>query len=146
MEHYRIHYACCQQGANCTDAKLCFWTIFQFFFYPNETWTHPPTSNFFLDFWNFFNFAKPLRSGPGPLLTFISFSSSVTPLTYMYIVISGILGREYKSLGFGTWRLSLVKTELYCFSRISAFSCPSSRSVYHFRYAAVRLHCIVFYT
>ena len=32
-----------------------------FFFYPNETWTHPPTSNFFLDFWNFFNFAKPLR-------------------------------------------------------------------------------------
>ena len=31
-----------------------------FFFYPNETWTHPPTSNFFLDFWNFFNFAKPL--------------------------------------------------------------------------------------
>ena len=32
-----------------------------FFFYPNETWTHPPTSNFFLDFWNFFNFAKPLN-------------------------------------------------------------------------------------
>ena len=31
-----------------------------FFFYPNEIWTHPPTSNFFLDFWNFFNFAKPL--------------------------------------------------------------------------------------
>ena len=51
-----------QAGANCTDAKLCFWTIFQYFFYPNETWTHPPTSNFFLDFLNFFNFAKPLTS------------------------------------------------------------------------------------
>ena len=35
-----------------------------FFFYPNETWTHPPTSNFFLDFWNFFIFAKPLRTTP----------------------------------------------------------------------------------
>ena len=32
-----------------------------FFFYPNETWTHPPTSKLFLDFWNFFNFAKPLN-------------------------------------------------------------------------------------
>ena len=31
-----------------------------FFFYPNGTWTHPPTSKLFLDFWNFFNFAKPL--------------------------------------------------------------------------------------
>ena len=50
-----------QAGANCTDAKLYFWTIFQFFFYPNGTWTHPPTSKLFLDFWNFFNFAKPLR-------------------------------------------------------------------------------------
>ena len=49
-----------QAGANCTDAKLYFGTIFQFFFYPNLTWTHPPTSKLFLDFWNFFNFAKPL--------------------------------------------------------------------------------------
>ena len=50
-----------QAGANCTDATLYFWTIFQFFFfYPNGTWTHPPTSKLFLDFWNFFNFAKPL--------------------------------------------------------------------------------------
>ena len=32
-----------------------------FFYYPNWTWTHPPTSKLFLDFWNFFNFAKPLR-------------------------------------------------------------------------------------
>ena len=32
-----------------------------FFFYPNGTWTHPPTSKLFLDFWNVFNFAKPLR-------------------------------------------------------------------------------------
>ena len=49
-----------QAGANCTDAKLYFWQIFQFFFYPNGTWTHPPTSKLFWDFWNFFNFAKPL--------------------------------------------------------------------------------------
>ena len=49
-----------QAGANCTDAKLYFWTIFQFFFYPNGTWTHPPTSKLFFDFWNCFNFAKPL--------------------------------------------------------------------------------------
>ena len=32
-----------------------------FFFYPNGTWTHPPTSKLFLDFWNFFNFAKPRK-------------------------------------------------------------------------------------
>ena len=31
-----------------------------FFYYPNGTWTHPPTSKLFLDFWNFFNFAKSL--------------------------------------------------------------------------------------
>ena len=31
-----------------------------FFYYPNGTWTHPPTSKLFLDFWNYFNFAKPL--------------------------------------------------------------------------------------
>ena len=31
-----------------------------FFYYPNGTWTHPPTSKLFLDFLNFFNFAKPL--------------------------------------------------------------------------------------
>ena len=30
-----------------------------FFYYPNGTWTHPPTSKLFLDF---FNFAKPLRN------------------------------------------------------------------------------------
>ena len=34
-----------------------------FFYYPNGTWTHPPTSKLFLDFWNFFNFAKPLKTG-----------------------------------------------------------------------------------
>ena len=33
-----------------------------FFYYPNGTWTHPPTSKLFLDFWNFFNFAKPLKA------------------------------------------------------------------------------------
>ena len=33
-----------------------------FYFYPNGTWTHPPTSKLFLDFWNFFNFAKPLNA------------------------------------------------------------------------------------
>ena len=49
-----------QAGANCTDAKLYFWTV-SIFFYPNGTWTHPPTSKLFFDFLNFFNFAKPLR-------------------------------------------------------------------------------------
>ena len=29
--------------------------------------------------------------------------------------------------GVGTWGLSLVKTELYCFARISAFSCTFSQ-------------------
>ena len=47
-----------------TGAKLYFWQIFQFFFFiqmgPGPT--HPPTSKLFLDFWNFFNFAKPLIS------------------------------------------------------------------------------------
>ena len=33
-----------------------------FFYYPNGTWTHPATSKLFLDYWNFFNFAKPLRA------------------------------------------------------------------------------------
>ena len=53
-----------QAGANCTDAKLYFWKNFQFFFYPNGTWTHPPTSKLFLDFLNLFNFAKPLSCIP----------------------------------------------------------------------------------
>ena len=41
--------------------KTIFLDDFPIFFYPNETWTHPPTSNFF-GFLEFFNFAKPLRS------------------------------------------------------------------------------------
>ena len=49
-----------QAGANCTDAKLYFWTIFQFFFYPNGTWH--PLPFFVWDFWNVFNFAKPLTA------------------------------------------------------------------------------------
>ena len=40
--------------------KTLFVDGFPIFFYPNGTWTHPPTSKLFLDFWNFFNFAKPL--------------------------------------------------------------------------------------
>ena len=40
--------------------KTLFLDNFPFFFYPNGTWTHPPTSKLFLDFWNLFNFAKPL--------------------------------------------------------------------------------------
>ena len=65
----KMLHACTSRGATCTakqgrivDAKLYFWKFFQFFFYPNGTWTHPPTSKLFLDFWNFFNFAKPLRT------------------------------------------------------------------------------------
>ena len=68
-----------------------------------------------------------IRSCPGALLTFIHFSSVMTPLTC--IVISGILGRQCRISGVGTWRLSLVKTELYCFARISAYSCASSQSL-----------------
>ena len=41
--------------------KTLFLDNFPIFFYPNGTWTHPPTSKLFLDFWNFLNFAKPLR-------------------------------------------------------------------------------------
>ena len=58
-----------QAGANCTDAKLYFWTIFQFFFIiqmgPGPT---HPLPNYF---WNFFNFAKPLtvlQSGSGQVI------------------------------------------------------------------------------
>ena len=54
-----------QAGANCTDAKLLFGRFSNYFFYLNETWTHPPTSNFF--FWIFgifFNFAKTLSHIP----------------------------------------------------------------------------------
>ena len=51
-----------QAGANCTAlGKTLFLDNFPIFFYPNGTWTHPPTSKLFLDFLNFFNFAKPLR-------------------------------------------------------------------------------------
>ena len=51
----------------------------------------------------------------------------MTPLTS--IVISGILGRQYRISGVGTWGLSLVKTELYCFAMISAFLWASSQSL-----------------
>ena len=51
----------------------------------------------------------------------------MTPLTS--IVISGILVGQYRISGVGTWRLSFVKTELYCFNRISAFSCAASQSL-----------------
>ena len=49
-------------GNNIT--KLNLWTIFQLFFYPNETWTHPPTSNLFWIFGIFLTLQSPLeRSG-----------------------------------------------------------------------------------
>ena len=50
-------------GVNCSDAKLYFWTILQFFFI--RMGPGPPTSNFFGDFLNFFNFAKPLEDEAG---------------------------------------------------------------------------------
>ena len=59
------------------------------------------------------------------MLTFIYFSSC----RLTSIVMSGILGRQYRCSGVGTRRLSLVKTELYCFARITAFSCASSQSL-----------------
>ena len=46
-----------QTGANCTDAKLYFLDDF-----PHKKIIQMgPTSNFVLDFWNFFNFAMPLN-------------------------------------------------------------------------------------
>ena len=68
-----------------------------------------------------------IRSGPGALLTFNYCSSFMTPL--ISIVISGIRGIQYRIPGVGTWGLSLVKTELYCFDMISAFSWASSQSL-----------------
>ena len=47
-----------QAVANCTDAKLYFWTIFQFFFIQMGPGPTHPLPNYF---WNFFNFAKPLN-------------------------------------------------------------------------------------
>ena len=63
MEHYRIHYACCQQGANCTDAKLCYWTIFHFFFIQMRPGpTHPLP--IFLGFLDFLTLQSPLTNLP----------------------------------------------------------------------------------
>ena len=44
------------------ECKTFFFDNFPFFFYPNGTCTHPPTSKLFWDFLNFFNFAKPLNA------------------------------------------------------------------------------------
>ena len=63
-------HACTSRGATCTAKQgrivqtqnFIFGRLSNFFFYPNGTWTHPPTSKLFLDFWNLFNFAKPLNT------------------------------------------------------------------------------------
>ena len=66
----KMLHACTSRGATCTikqgrivqTQNFIFGRFSNFFFYyPNGTWTHPPTSKLFLDFWNCFNFAKPLR-------------------------------------------------------------------------------------
>ena len=65
----KMLHACTSRGATCTARQgrivqtqnFIFGRLSKFFFYPNGTWTHPPTSKLFLDFLNFFNFAKPLR-------------------------------------------------------------------------------------
>ena len=61
MHAHHVAPRASQSRGELYSAKLYFWSIFQFFFYPNETWTHPPTSKLFWDFLDFFNFAKPLR-------------------------------------------------------------------------------------
>ena len=66
---HKMLHACTSRGATCTvkqgrivqTQNFIFGRFSNFFYYPNGTWTHPPTSKLFLDFWNFFNFAKPLN-------------------------------------------------------------------------------------
>ena len=55
-----------------------------FFFYPNGTWTHPPTSKLFLDFWNFFNFAKPLNSYAARNISVLDGNSGVQIMSCCY--------------------------------------------------------------
>ena len=65
----KMLHACTSRGATWTvkqgrivqTQNFIFGRFSNFFYYPNGTWTHPHTSKLFLDFWNFFNFAKPLR-------------------------------------------------------------------------------------
>ena len=72
----KMLHACTSRGATCTvkqgrivqTQNFIFGRFFFFFYYPNGTWTHPPTSKLFLDFWNFFNFAKPLSVQPSYIL------------------------------------------------------------------------------
>ena len=64
--------ACTSRGATCTAKQgelfvvqtqnFIFGRFSNFFFYPNETLTHPPTSNFFWIFGKKINFAKPLSN------------------------------------------------------------------------------------
>ena len=69
----KMLHACTSRDATCTARQgrivqtqnFIFGRFSNFYFYPNGTWTHPPTSKLFLDFWNFFNFAKPLRTNSG---------------------------------------------------------------------------------
>ena len=64
----KMPHACTSRGTTCTAKQgrivqtqnFIFGRFSNYFFYPNGTWTHPPTSKLFLDFLNFFNFAKPL--------------------------------------------------------------------------------------
>ena len=75
----KMLHACTSRGATCTAKQgrivqtqhFIFGRFSNFFFYPNGPWTHPPTSKLFLDFWNFFNFAKPLSKLRERLLTII---------------------------------------------------------------------------
>ena len=63
-----------QAGANCTEAKLYFWTIFQFFFMqmgPGST--HPLPNSFFI-----FGIFLTLQS---PLLAFIMIYNTVILVT-----------------------------------------------------------------
>ena len=96
-----------QAGANCTHAKLYFWTIFQFFFYPNGTWTHPPTSKLFLDFWNFFNFAKPLSE------TALKLMQSYLTNRKQYVEINNTQSTKKRHYRRGATRLHLRPSSIY---------------------------------
>ena len=65
------------------------------YFYPNGTWTHPPTSKLFLDFWNCFNFAKPLSSST--VLCVVLYSSvAVNTTVAVLTLLAGVAALKNK--------------------------------------------------
>ena len=83
-----------QAGANCTDSKLYFWTIFQKKIIQMGMGPHPLP----IFLWNFFNFAKPLR----PLGNFGNFLYPTLPVSFgrdsksRWPLLSGVYARGSK--------------------------------------------------